>query len=61
MSSNTTGERRWAAELTQTIRASPAAASAGRSPVASAKCPRWLVANCISQPCSEVRIFRGRP
>ena len=31
------------------------AASAPCSPVASAKWPRWLVANCISQPCG-VRI-----
>ncbi len=57
MSSKTTGERRCADELTETIRAPPprprraAAASAGWSRFASAKWPRWLVANCISQPC----------
>src|SRR6185369_11722974 len=54
MSSNTTGDRKWAAELTATTRAPPAAASARCKPVASAKWPRWLVANCISQP-SAVR------
>ncbi len=37
MSSKTTGERRWALELTNTTRAPPAAASAGCRPVVSAK------------------------
>jgi hypothetical protein len=55
MSSNTMPEARWALELTDTIRACPAAASAPCSPVASAKWPRWLVANCVSQPAG-VRI-----
>ena len=55
MSSNTTGERRCALELTDTTRALPAAARAPCSRVARAKWPRWLVANCISQP-SGVRI-----
>jgi len=36
--------------LTDTILAPPAAASASCSPIASAKWPRWLVANCNSQP-----------
>ena len=55
MSSKTTGERRCADELTETTRAPPAAARAGCRPVASAKWPRWLVANCDSQP-SGVRV-----
>ena len=58
MSSKTTGERRWALELSETIRAPPAAASASCRPVASAKWPRWLVANCSSQP-SGVRCSSG--
>jgi hypothetical protein len=51
VTSNTTAERWWADELTETTRAPPAAASASCSPVARPKWPRWLVANCISQPC----------
>ena len=54
MSSNTTGERRWPAELTDTIRALSAAASASCSPTASAKWPRWFEANCISCPLGEM-------
>ena len=54
MSSNTTGERRCPPELTETTRASPAAASASCSPTVSAKCPRWLVANCISCPLGDM-------
>src|SRR4051812_26657880 len=50
MSSNTTGERRWPAELTDTILAPSAAASASRSPTASEKWPRWFEANCNSCP-----------
>ncbi len=50
MSSKTTGERRWPRELSDTIRATPAAASASCSVNASAKWPRWLVANCSSHP-----------
>ena len=45
-----TGERRWPLELTETTARPPAAASAACRPVASAKWPRWLVANCSSQP-----------
>src|SRR5258708_7079987 len=52
MSSKTTGERRCPRELSDTIRASPVAASASRRPNDSAKWPRWLVANCSSQPSS---------
>ncbi len=58
MSSNTTGERMCAPELSATTRASPRSAApsarARRRPVVSAKCPRWLVANCSSHP-SAVR------
>ena len=36
----------------ETIRAPPAAASASCRPSASAKWPRWLVANCISSPAA---------
>jgi hypothetical protein len=60
MSSKTTGERRWPRELTATMRAAGAAASAPCRPTASAKCPRWLVANCSSQP-SAVRRRSGTP
>jgi hypothetical protein len=38
-------------ELTETIRALLAAASASRRRSANAKCPRWLTANCISSRC----------
>src|ERR1700682_5419982 len=50
MSSKITGDLRCPRELTETIRAFPAAVRASCSPTASAKWPRWLVANCISQP-----------
>jgi hypothetical protein len=46
------------AELTDTIRACPAVASASYRHSASAKWPRWLVANVISQP-SGVRRRSG--
>ena len=49
MSSKMTGEFRWARELTETTRAPPAARSAGSSPRARRKWPRWLVANCSSE------------
>ena len=50
MSSKTTGERRCPRELSETMRAEPAFASALQRPIASSKWPMWLVANCISQP-----------
>src|ERR1700741_3166265 len=49
MSSKTTGEYRGVLELTATMRAPRAAASARCSPLASAKWPRWLTANRDSQ------------
>ena len=52
MSSKTTGENRCPDELSETTRAPPAAASDGCTPTVSAKWPRWLVANCASQPAS---------
>ena len=52
MSSKTTGDMRWALLLTATIRAPPAATGASYNPSTSSKCPRWLVANCRSQPRS---------
>lgn len=45
-------------ELTETIRALSAAASAGCRPTARAKWPRWLTANCVSRP-SGVRVSSG--
>src|SRR5712691_7090107 len=45
------------------MRAVPAAASASCKPRARAKCPRWLMANCTSQPsgvcCSGCAITAG--
>lgn len=58
MSSNSTGEAWWPRELSDTIRALPAAASASWSPTARAKWPRWLEANWSSQP-SGVRSSAG--
>jgi hypothetical protein len=53
----------WAVELTETIRASPRsaapAASAARRPVASAKWPRWFVANCSSRVGAQVAHGEG--
>src|SRR5215212_3408650 len=43
-------ESLWPVELSATTRAPPSAASSGHSRLASAKCPRWLVANCASHP-----------
>src|ERR1700733_5605920 len=43
-------EVRGARDLPETTRAPPAARSAGSSPTASRKWPRWLVANCSSCP-----------
>ena len=55
MSSKTTGDRRCAEELTDTTRALPAAAGRRAAWWRARSGPRWLVANCISQP-SGVRI-----
>src|SRR3954471_13240003 len=43
-------ESLWPVEESATTRAPPSAASSGHSRLASAKWPRWLVANCASQP-----------
>ena len=43
-------ERLCPVEVSATTRAPSPAASSGHSRLASVKCPRWLVANCASQP-----------
>ena len=59
MSSKTTGDSRWAEELTTTTRAPCATATAWCRPRASAAWPRWFAANCASQP-SGVTVRSGR-